>query len=89
MKSAHDLLLGCPIQEKVKIKIKGYRIFKADEVRLRYIACLIHDGKLKAEDVKVIDRQGSKIGFTKEGRLERDLSANTITLVPNLIMHIL
>ena len=89
MKSPKELFEGLPKHDKVTIKVKGYRPFVADEVKLRWIAWQVADGKINPEDVTIIENNGLTLGIQPNGRLTRKLSTNIYELAGSLDMKVI
>ena len=88
MKNPRELFEECPKQDTLTVKIKGYRRFKVDELRLRYIQTLVNKGKLKASDVTVIDIDGKRYHPRESGRFREEFKANTMTVCSDLTMEL-
>ncbi len=76
MRNPKELLEGCPKHAKVTIKVKGYRPFVADEIKLRWIALKVAKGELNPNDITITEPNGTTLGIQPNGRLTRGLSSN-------------
>ena len=89
MKNPKELLEGCPTHDKVTIKVKGYRPFVADEVKLRWIALKVAKGELNAEEVTITENNGTTLGIEPSGRITRILSSNIYSAAPALHLELI
>lgn len=89
MKKSNELLKGCPKIDKVRVKVKGYRSFVADEVKLRWIALQVAKGKINKSDVFIIEKDGTRLGFESDGYLTRKLNGNTYRCCAELDLELI
>ena len=88
MKNPKELLEGCPTHDKVTIKVKGYRQFVADEVKLRWIALKVAKGELNPKDLTITENDGTTLGIEHSGRLTRILNSNIYCAAPHLNLEL-